>query len=524
LISDLSIKLARSVLEASPTAKDEVECAVILESLGFGEEFSKRNGYLNTFDMAREVYEASLYLKASSMHLKEGLTVRTAKAGFKEVFVGGLIYNTTWLVFLFFILAFGVAPFAARLLPLEVATMLSLSVIISFVVTGGLQQFAAWKVIFYTLHRNYPLAKYVFKSTMVLGFFLLAVSGVVVSALTLWFQILPVNLALELILSTLLIGAFRLWMIPILALRCYKGMLVVVAAMVVALSIGYGFFSFSYQQIRVVQTITVLTGVATAFLVSRRLMDFSRFISEVEDVPPFYSRPVPPTKVKPPRLSVMMFRGWDNLVYGSFYFVFLFADRILAALAGGNLQYNAQYHMGADLALLLIIVASLVRFSRIHPFTRLAEMESRRLHLHSSGKMSRFLSAYYTRMMLLTGAITAVAASILLVFSPQIIALVGGSAHSVDVFRIAVLANIFFSLFATNAVYTMTMRRLGVPSLILVIGTILHLGLSSILLAGLSTIGIAYSYLASSVALFVLSTVYVIRLNKKGAHVLYSAF
>ena len=521
---DLSMKLARTILEASPTVKDEFECAVILESLGFSEEFSKHNDYANTFDMAREVYSASLYLKASSMHLREGVDVRMAKPSIQEVIVGGLIYNTTWLVFLFFILAFGVAPFAARLLPLEVATMLSLSVITSFVVTGGLQQFTAWKVIFYTLHRNYPLAKYVFKSAMLLGFSILAVSGAVVSTLTVWFQILPPHLALELILSTLLIGAFRLWMIPILALRCYRGMLAVVTAMVAALSIGYGIFSFGYQQIRIIQTVTVLTGVTVAFLVSRRLMDFSKLIPEAEDVPPFYSRSLPPTKVRPPRLSVMMFRGWDNLVYGSFYFLFLFADRLIAGVGSGNLQYNVQYHIGADLALLLIMVASFVRFSIIHPFTRSTEIETKKRHLHSSGKTSRFLSMFYVRMMLLTGAATAVSASILLMFSPQIIAAAGGSAFSVDVFKIAVLANIFFSLFATNAVYAMTMRQLGILSLLLVFGTALHFGLSSILIASLSIVGVAYSYLASSVALFILSTMYVIHLNKKGAYVLYSSF
>jgi len=526
--ADLTTKLARTVLEVSPAAKDELECSVILESLGFGDKFAARNGYENLFEMARAVYAASLNLKGSRTFERWTVEPRTLKPRLHDVAAGGLMYNVTWLVFFFLILVIGVAPFAARLLPLEAATMLSLSVVISFTVTGGLQQFTAWKTIYYLLHRNYPLVTHIFKRMLVIGFSVLLAVGAVAGLLASWLQILPPPLALELVLNIVIIGVLRLWMTPIIAMRSFGGILTVAFSMAASLALGYSFLvapSPEYQQLRTVQTITVVTGVVVALLVSLRLLDFSRYIPQREDVPPFYSRPLPPTRVKPPRLSVLVLTGWESILYGSLYFLFMFIDRVLAAVRDSGLQYNSEFHIGADLALLLIIAtASIVRFTQLFPFSRLTELVMRRTSVGSAGRVSRFLLSVYGRTILWVAVAAILVAIVAMIFSEGIITFAGGTALSLLVFRISLVANVFFALFATGAVYAMTLRRVRTPSLLLAVGTIMHVVLSLVLLGSFSTVGLSYSYLVSSIFLFATSTTYMLLTAGRGQYVLYSAF
>ena len=516
--------IARTVSEVEGHPKDHLEIAVILEILGYTIQDANDAGYKNIFELAKDIYETIPHLSVDDVIEQ----VEGEEPSGMLLFFAGMFYNLGWMIMLISLFLGGQSLWAAKDLPVHISTGIGMGVLLGLVSTGGIQQFTAWKLIYYQGQGNKPLAKFIMKRNLIVGsLIILSTIGLFVAI-----NILALSLPTQVILITLyffmMIATYRLFATPVFAFRRFKALIFIsISALAVMFTSYFVFASLGMDRVRAViasQSIGLGILIFTSAYFSYRYIFSEREVRE-EDEPPFYARTDLPKNVKAPRYWVLLYEGVPLILYGTLYFVFIFGDRLVSWMGAGPMfiNYNRTYQIGVDLALLLLIPITGVKFTYLYRLSGYLEKNLSKTDIAKYSDFSDALSKFYKKMVIgvsFFGGIFVLSAFLL---GDWIVEAGGGNAESATVFKWALLGIFFFSLFLTNSVFSFCFRKHKAIVTVLAIGCIFAYALSY-LFSTLSQWYSVFGFLLSSFFLAVASFFLIFDMLKKADYVYYQAF
>lgn len=516
--------IARTVSEVEGEPKDHLEVAVILEILGYSDNDAREAGFCNLFELAKAVHgSVSRYSEPEYCREEEKPRPNSIR-----LFLAGMFYNLGWMIMLMSLFLGGQSLWAAKGLPTEVSTAIGMGVLLGLVTTGGIQQFTAWKLIYYQTQGNNPLARFIMRRNLIFGFGILVVTALAligVNTLALGF---PHSVILITIYFLALIGTYRIFATPIFAFRKFWALISVSISALVAMFASYFIFdSMDMERVRAVvtsQSIGLAVLIVSSVYFAYRYV-FSEYEERDEDEPPFYARPDLPKRVKAPRYWVLAYEGIPFILYGTLYFVFIFGDRLVSWLGAGPLMinYNRTYQIGVDLALLLLIPITGVKFTYLYTLSDYLEKNLKRIDTARSASFNDVLMSFYKRMFIGVSLFGILFVSVAFLAGDSIVAFAGGNAESATVFKWALLGILLFSLFLTNSVFSFCFRKHKAIVVVLALGCVLAYTLSYTL----STVNQWYSvfgFILSSLFLVTASFFVVVDMLRNADHTYYQAF
>jgi len=254
-----------------------------------------------------------------------------------------LIYAVPWLAVF---IAQVIRPDAMRL-PSRVAPALALALMFSLVASGGFGQAIVRRGEFYVGLRQFAMARYIVGAVLKIGTALIAAMASIGLVVGWYFELFS--------WPSLVLGADAFIIMSLLWMVCgtfgIRQQQWRVAAAFVA-----GFAAFAGT--RAAGTDVVTSQLVAAATVLAAAAAQARYVLGDTDGPASLPRNAPL-----PRLGVIAYWTAPYFLYGTFYFAFLFADRLAAgtatvALAGAPFGIPAQYNLGMEMALLTLLVAA----------------------------------------------------------------------------------------------------------------------------------------------------------------------
>jgi hypothetical protein len=162
---------------------------------------------------------------------------------------------------------------------------------------------------------------------------------------------------------------------------------------------------------------------------------------------------------------------WENLPYflfGTLFFAMLFGDRVLSWLFNPDhvvngitlpWVFNPVYHVGADLALIIIFPAGVVQYVFMSTISEQISNMLIRMRIAESQVVVTFLRNRYGLLLLVSLLTSGVTAFVLLQLAPWLMAQVGGGPVSLNILETAAVSNVFISIFMANAFYLSFMNK-----------------------------------------------------------------
>lgn len=520
--------IARTASEIEPRPKDRLEATVILEALGYKDEDARALGFGDLFELADAVRDAA---RPYAWDEPTSEAPRRREHGF-TLYLVGMFYNIGWVIMLVALFMGGQSLWAAANMPVAVSTAIGLGVVLGLASTGGVQQFAAWKLIYYRSQGNAPLARFVMRRSLLWGSIVLVGVALVAGALEVSVVGLPAPLAALSVGFLLLIGAYRLAMTPVFALKKFVALVLASVLALVTMFVAFRVLGMAGMD-RVgavvasqVFGLAVLLGTSVLFM--RSFVFAERKEGPRSDDPPFYARRDLPTVVHPPRFWALAYDGVPYLVYGTMYFVFLFGDRLVSWFSPGlgplALNYNSTYQIGVDLALLLLVPITAIKFPLLYRLSEYLEATSRRssaVHPQSFGQgVARFHDGLLVRVV----AASVLFAAVAFAFADGIVRFAGGDAQSVAIYRFALVGVVLFSVFLTNAVFAMAFRRIRAMAGLLVVAAAANYVLGALFAQAFGPQAVVFGFLVSALFLGASSSAYVLRLRRSADYAYFAAF
>jgi O-antigen/teichoic acid export membrane protein len=475
-------RLARTVTEVESNFKDPLEVAVVLEILGYSDKYAQDLGYRDLFHLAEALF---LTVKHYGWNNPDDIRIppKPPVPHNIKLFFMGMFYHLGWMIMLIALFLGGQSLWAAKNIPVGVSTAIGLGVLLGLVSTGGIQQFSAWKLMYYYGQNNKPLTQFIMKKNLVYGAVIILFTAGLILLLNHYVIRLPLTLIGLTIFYMSMIGIYRLFITPVFAFKKYIELITCsVGALVIMFVSYYALLYLGYENTLAViysQTIGLVALIAVSgyfaylFIVAKRE-------EKDADEPEFYARPHEPTKVKEPRTSILVFEGIPFFLYGTLYFVFLFGDRLISWLGPGDfgLNYNRSYQIGVDVALLMLIPITGVKFAYLFKLSDYLEKVLRGTKLTEPDKLRDKFLEFYRKMMERVIFFGILFLLLAFFFAGFLIAYATGTAESVVVFRWALLGILFFAIFLGNAVFSFSFRRNKSIAVVLAVGCVLNYILS----------------------------------------------
>ena len=173
---------------------------------------------------------------------------------------------------------------------------------------------------------------------------------------------------------------------------------------------------------------------------------------------------------------------WENLPYyafGSLFFAMLFGDRVLSwffnpdHVANGivlPLVFNRTYHLGADLALMVIFPAAVIQYALMVSVSEELSNLTMTIPLTEARKADEFLRARYSQLLLASVFAAAIAAAVLFLLGPDIMRLIGGTVVSLRILQVAALSDVAMSVFLANSLFLIFLGKVKELLFVVTIG------------------------------------------------------
>ena len=395
-------ELVRLILEQTAAPIDAWEVAATLEGRGFRDlDAAERFGKRDVFDLADELYASCRDRIAkdppaprASTRAERGRIQRFAKLYFQ-----GAFFFVPLSIQLASLLVLGYSQWASLDFTTTDASIVAIAVIVSFVVTGGFVQALGYIGPQFIEPGKHLLTEKMIVRALLLGMAVAFAVGAllaVTSLLTDAFEttLLADGLAYYVLLSLLWLSTAVLYM-----MRRYL-------AMVASTIAGIGAIALVKESssIEISAAHWIALGVSSAVALSwagavlrreRRGMPQEMRLATM------------------PRPTLLIYAAAPYFVYGTLYFGFLFADRLISWSAGAHplpIWFSTPYELGLDWALLAVIFALAFLEYTVHAFsTQIIPLQERssafraRAHNHA-------LLRFYLKHLIIVGALIAAGA------------------------------------------------------------------------------------------------------------------
>ncbi len=511
-------KTARSIAEIQQSVNNMADVLVFLEVLGYDDRTAEKNGFANLHELAKYVYNfVDAYDDRDDKEAAGSFEVQVPSA--KKRLAESLSMIFPWLGSLILLFVTGVSLWMAWGLPADVTTAFLAGVFLGLVVTEGLLQNYNRLFSFYysqtnigevkrSIKRNYALAGIILSAAVAM------IYGVCVAAN------IPLELAAIASVSTVTISLHRVSYVIMYALKKLGHLAISYTGAFAALIAVFFLMPGMMPDV----TMRYFAALGSAFAVlsisaiyhHHKIMGNSSASIVAKDAPHFYSPLTVNDNTIISRFGVQMRECLPYFMYGTFYFILLFADRIISwfsnpvAVTAANgtvlpLSFNSVYHIGADLALLVILPTAIMQYVLTSPIYALVHNRAVTLKVSESRKINLFLKHSYRKIMTASIAVSVAGAVILNLVAPSIIAHLGGSAVSVRILTFASAGAVFLSVFAANAVFLIFLGRAKALAIVS-LASALVVSIGGIILAQTGFENIVLAYLAATLTAAIASS------------------
>lgn len=457
-------KTARSIAEIQQSVNNLADVLVFLEVLGYDDRTAKKNGFENLQELAKYVYN---FVDAYDEERPEASSSAVEVPSTKKRLAESLSMIFPWLGSLVLLFVTGVSLWMAWGLPADVTTAFLAGVFLGLVVTEGLLQNYNRLFSFYysqtnigevkrSIKRSYVLAGVILSGTVAILYGAAAIANI------------PIELATIAAVSTVTISLHRVSYVIMYALKklAHLGISYAIAFATLA-----GVFFLSPDAIPDV-TVRYFAALGSAFAALSgfaiyhhyKIMGQSSTSIVARNAPHFYSPLTVNDNTITSRFGVQLWECLPYFMYGTFYFILLFADRAIAwffnpatvIAANGTvlpLSFNSVYHIGADLALLIILPIAIIQYVITSPIYALVYNRAITLKVSENKKIDWFLQYSYRKLIAASVAVSIAGAVVLNLIAPTIIEELGGSEVSLRILAFASAGAVFLSMFAANGVF-----------------------------------------------------------------------
>jgi len=519
-------KTARSIIEVQPNVNNVADIVVLLEVLGYAKSLVMKNGFRDLYALANYIYSfldvyenkgenKEKFLKSFTMPIP-GLTRRVVEAV-------GMIFP--WLGSLVLLSLTGVSLWMAWGLPIQITTAFVIGVFLGLFISEGLLQIFSRLFGFYHEQTNIGEVKRLLKRSYCLLSAILCATVLGLYAYA-YFERLPNGLIEITIVSTVTIAIHRASFMIIYALKKLGHLILSYSGAFASLLLVY-FFSASLIEGNIER---YFTSLAVAFVILSGFAAYNHYriivtslSTETDVAKPHFFRPISRTdKTIRSRFVVQLWETLPSFLFGTFYFVMMFADRIISwsfnPLITANgvilpLGFNSIYHSGADLALVVLLPTSVIQYVMMSPIFMRVNNLAVTLKVSDMKKINQFLQGTYKRLLTISLVTSVGTMTILNFLSFQILPLNGFSHESIQILHLASIGNVFMSIFSANSLFLMMLdKRKSIAIIAMVSAFIVIAG--GIMLGRSGIENITLAYLASSITAAILSILYILKIFK----------
>ncbi|MEQ9310566.1 MAG: exopolysaccharide Pel transporter PelG [Balneolaceae bacterium] len=390
-------KLIVNVRELVDVPMSSWAVAATIESLGIRDIDAETDyGYPNVFELAEYVYqqiqiEINKEDRSQSHDSYEHGLFQTIKLLIKY-YTAGLVLSMPMLVQIVAILVFEYALWAWLRFNEAQATVVAFGTITAFVITGGFIQVIGRLVSKYKGEENFYLAKKAVYKILRLGIPTVLISAALLFLINLAFPFYPIKMMVLSIIYMVLIS-FLLLSAAILFASELRFMIL---------------FSITFGTIVVIfitqnNAFGVYTAQWIGIAISTILMAGYAFLYYKFKIQSLRQELIKQTL---PYDEVSYYNNYRFFLYGFFYFVFLFTDRILAWSTGEIpppyiIWFNTPYELGMDWALIsFVITIATLEFS-INAFSKYLIPAQKNISLNNMKAFNKHFNRFYFRQLLL---------------------------------------------------------------------------------------------------------------------------
>jgi hypothetical protein len=536
-------KAARSIAEIQPNVNNLADVVVFLEVLGYDNSSIIKNGFENPYELASYVYDFIDYydrdgrITTREKMLKSFLNpVPSTKRRITE----GVGYATPMLASLAILYIFGFSLWMAEKLPADIIIAFIAGVFLGLIFTEGPIQVFNRLFSFYYSQTNIGEVRRILKRNYLMIAIMLAIILAALYIIAIFVNI-PYELMNLTVISTVTISLHRSSYMIMYALKKLRQIILSYSLAFAAL---LSIYLLTPESILPDPVTRYSVALVTAFAILSVFAIYyhykiiaKRSMSTVhgKSFPNFYSIMTINSRTIKSRFSV---QWWDNMpyfVFGIFYFIMLFGDRILSwifnpetvsAINGTTLPmaFNSIYHIGADLALFILVPTTIILYIIISPIYSLTNNRALELKLSEDKEIDHFLQRSYIKLLIASLTVSLVAYVILNLIGPGLILnYLGGSETSIQILRYASIGNVLLSVFNANSMFIIFLNRAKILAIITIVAVIIVVTLG-IILAQSGFENIVKAYLASTTTGMVISTLYVAKIMRKAGSRFFSRY
>lgn len=528
-------KTARSIAEIQQSVNNMADVLVFLEVLGYDDKTAKKNGFENLQELAEYVYNFVDVYDEERSDTAQSLAMEVPST--KKRLAESLSMIFPWLGSLVLLFVTGVSLWMAWGLPADVTTAFLAGVFLGLVVTEGLLQNYNRLFSFYYSQTNIGEVKRSIKRSYVFAGVVLSCTVAFLYGVSIMVNI-PTELATIAAVSAVTISLHRVSYVIMYALKKLAHIGISYAIAFAALA---GIFFLASDAIPDMTTryfaalgsgFAILSGFATYH--HYKIMGQSSTSIVAKNAPHFYSPLTVNDSTITSRFGVQLWECMPYFMYGTFFFVMLFADRVIswfsnpAVISASNgaimpLAFNSVYHIGADLALLVILPVAVIQYVITSPIYALVHNRAITLKVSESKKIDWFLQYSYRKLMV-TSIIVSIAGALLLNFlAPYFIEELGGSEASLRILAFASAGAVFLSMLTANGVFMIFLGKAKTLAEISFVAAAIVIG-AGIFLAQYGFENAVVAYLAATAFAAVASTIVMRVAIRKAGSLLFARY
>lgn len=518
-------KVARSVIEIESNVNNIADVVVLLDVLGYRTEDVMKYGFSDLFDLAHYIYDfvdsyedrqksKEDYVKTFTMPLG-GTSKRIAESlGLLFPFLGSLL-----LLFLT-----GASLWMVWGLPQQISTALVVGVFLGLVISEGILHVFAKLFNFYFEQANLGEMKRLLKRQYLISSITLA--GAVGLLYSYGFlSHIPFELVTISAISTVTISLHRISYMVVFTLKKLVHIIVPYAASFITIFSVYFILSSVIHDsaTRYFTALGVAFSILSVFAIYHNLKVISLKPStkQSSDTPHFYKPRALTDKTLQSKFRIQFWESLPNFLFGIFYFAMLFSDRIISwsfnALNVDGLilplGFNSVYHVGADVALTILVPSSIIQYVMATPLYRQINNLSVTSKVSELGNVHALVQKSYKKVFTASVFASVAAAVVINLIVPQLPAYHSVSQVSIQVLRIASIGNVLLSIFSANTVYILVLNKVK-PLVVISFICALIVGVGGLVLGKFGLEYITMSYVASTAVAAILSTLYLKKVFK----------
>jgi hypothetical protein len=529
-------KTARSIAEIQPSLDSVPEIVVFLEVLGYNNKTAVENGFKDLYDVAGHLYGSlDHYMDRDKERRTQERSMTLTIPSVGRRLAQGLGLTFPWMGSLAALYFFGVSLWLVWGLPIAIVTSLIVGVFLGLLLSEGPMQLFQRLIVFYYNQYNLSEVKRALKRSYYLSAGLVAgiIGGVYVMSIL---ANIPIQYAILTIISASTIFAHRVSYILIYALRKFAQIVVSYAAALVSLLAVY-FLMYSIIPLSLTRYLVSLgTGIAVLSVVpiyySYKVFTANSVYSLGDAKRNPLNTIVVNSKTIMSNFSVQLWEGLPYYLFGMLFFAMLFGDRVLSwaynPVHSANgiplpLVFNSVYHVGADVALLVIFPAAVIQFAIMAPISEQLSNLTTRIKVTQAGETDRFLKSRYGDLLFWSLLSAAIVASALFAFGPVFESWIGGSEISVFILRVAAISNVLVAVFMANSLFLIFLNKIRSLVGVALVG-VSTLGVAGVIFAQLGFENIVVAYLLSASATMALSTMLVVMSLRKPASLFFARY